>query len=304
MKTGELSGKIRWRIAGITGLMVVIFVAFQFLPSFAPERPGTLLRRISGDPSPHLCDVDSLGFNRVNANRSPFVMQVFSASKPTIGEETEVMLSLTTPGGRAIHLNDLMEVHTKKVHLLLVDASLEDYHHVHPQSTGIPGEYSFRFTPGSGGDYRVFADVTPAATKRPAQAVTDLSVEGEAWKPSGRFGLESLVGDYRFTLELPPAGLAIKKPDLVTLRVEHPGGKGVKLEPVMGAYAHLVGFDEERSGFAHMHPIEDGLDFQPDPISPNLDFIFYVTEPGEYMLWAQVAIGGEEVFAPFLVTVP
>lgn len=304
MKTDKPRGHIHWQIGGITALMVVIFVFFQYLPSFAPDRPGALLRRISGDPSPHLCDADSLGFNRVSANRSPLLMQVFSVTKPVIGEEAEVMLSLTTPGGRPIRLNDLLEVHTKKLHLLLVDASLEDYHHVHPAPTGIPGEYEFRFTPASGGDYRIFADVMPAATKRPAQAVTDLTVEGEPWKASGRFGLESLVGDHRFTLELPKGGLAVNKPDLVTLRVTHPGGDGVKLEPIMGAYAHLVGFDEERSGFAHMHPVEDGLDFQPDPISPHLDFIFYVTEPGEYMIWAQVVIDGDEVFAPFMVTVP
>ena len=31
------------------------------------------------------------------------------------------------------------------------------------------------------------------------------------------------------------------------------------LEPVMGAFAHLVTFDEALSGFAHLHPMETDL---------------------------------------------
>lgn len=296
--------QIRWRVSGITGLMVAIFVFFQFLPDFAPERPATLLMRMTGDPSPDLCDVESLGFTRVNANRSPLTMRVYSKTPLKAGEEATVLLSLTTPGGKPVGEEDLMVAHTRKVHLLLVDPTLEDYHHIHPEPTAVKGEYEFRFTPESGGDYRIFADLLPVATARPVQAVADLEVAGKPGEPAGGFGLETVVEDYRFALEVPPEGLAVKKPAVISLRVTSDAGQGVKLEPVMGAYAHLVAFDGDRSGFAHMHPVKDGVDHQLDPVAPALDFIFYVTEPGDYMAWAQVIVEGEETFAPFLVSVP
>jgi len=46
----------------------------------------------------------------------------------------------------------------------------------------------------------------------------------------------------------------------------------VPLEPVMGAFAHLVAFDETRSGFAHLHPMETDLLKTPDATRPALSF--------------------------------
>ena len=61
-------------------------------------------------------------------------------------------------------LGDLIEVHTQKIHLLINDASLTDYHHEHPKPTDMPGEYAFAFTPSNPGPYRIWADVVPAST--------------------------------------------------------------------------------------------------------------------------------------------
>src|SRR6185295_13358412 len=81
----------------------------------------------------------------------------------SIGVEAHGVLELTGILGPLL-LEDLREVHTKKIHLLIVDPSLVDYHHEHPVPTGIPGEYAFRFTPRTRGPYRAFADVQPLLT--------------------------------------------------------------------------------------------------------------------------------------------
>ena len=71
------------------------------------------------------------------------------------------------------------------------------------------------------------------------------------------------------------------------------------LEPVMGAFAHLVAFDEARSGFAHLHPAEADLLKKPDATNPALSFKLTIPRAGRYVIWAQVNLGGREEFVPF-----
>jgi hypothetical protein len=73
----------------------------------------------------------------------------------------------------------------------------------------------------------------------------------------------------------------------------------VPLEPVMGAFAHLVAFDQARSGFAHLHPAETDLLKKPDPHRPALTFKLTIPRAGRYVVWAQVNLGGVETFVPF-----
>jgi hypothetical protein len=75
------------------------------------------------------------------------------------------------------------------------------------------------------------------------------------------------------------------------------GTQAVPLEPVMGAYAHLVAIDEARSGFAHLHPaaaepVRDG------PLT-RLNFRAQFPRAGRYVIWAEVKVGGHERFIPF-----
>jgi hypothetical protein len=71
----------------------------------------------------------------------------------------------------------------------------------------------------------------------------------------------------------------------------------------MGAYAHLVAFDEQRSGFAHLHPQTDELNTPPDAVKPELKFKVLIPKSGRYVIWAQVKIAGDEEFIPFWVDV-
>src|SRR5690606_29763907 len=85
----------------------------------------------------------------------------------------------------------------------------------------------------------------------------------------------------------------------LTFTVKRPDGRVVPLEKVMDAYAHLVAFDRDRSGFAHLHPNEADLTHAPDPTQPSLTFKITIPKPGLYVIWAQVNLGGAETFVPF-----
>jgi len=110
------------------------------------------------------------------ARLSPFVLpegatpaKMIKASVETeeplrAGVRAQGHLYLRTLLGEPVLPTDLREVHTQKIHLLIIDKSLSDYHHEHPQSRKTSGEYIFSFTPQKPGPYKVWADVQPYLT--------------------------------------------------------------------------------------------------------------------------------------------
>jgi hypothetical protein len=64
------------------------------------------------------------------------------------GKTSQVVVKLNTVAyGKPISFDGLKEAHTKKLHLLVVDPSLTDYHHIHPVAGKNAGEFVFNFTP-------------------------------------------------------------------------------------------------------------------------------------------------------------
>jgi hypothetical protein len=190
--------------------------------------------------------------------------------------------------------------HTRKLHLLIVDPSLTDYQHVHPEPGSTRGEWIVRWTPKFGGTYRIFADFTPAATARGLYASADADVAGPAGAvgPKADSPGESLQ-PYGFALAPVVAPMRAGQPADLKFTVTRSDGAAVPMEPVMDAFAHLVAFDETRSGFAHLHPNEVDLEKKPDAMRPELNFKIMIPKPGRYVVWAQVNLGGSERFAPF-----
>ena len=55
------------------------------------------------------------------------------------GQRAEAILELKRENGMPVLLTDLIEAHTEKIHLLIIDPALKDYHHEHPRPTAVPG---------------------------------------------------------------------------------------------------------------------------------------------------------------------
>lgn len=204
---------------------------------------------------------------------------------------------------------DLQVVHTERIHLLIVDESLGDYHRIHPAPAGEPGVYEFSMTPRRQGPYRVFADILPVASNVQEYATCDLP----ATKPKGdatfRAGLPTsgMAEGMRFQIQWNTAGQAIpaKQPvnGLITVlgRDRQPFKQ---LEPLLGTYAHLVAFHEDRQTVLHLHPTGGVEPKKPeDRGGPRFTFRFWAPKPGFYRLYVQVKAEGRELFAPFAVNV-
>ncbi len=298
------------QMAIITAVAIAVFAFMRWLPT------GTNLNhmdfRVEAKNVIDFCDPLNPQFIPVVAVTSPVTLSLSGARDFRAGELVRATAVLRTANGKPIAPPDLVVTHTELLHFLVVDPTLTDYQHVHPRPGRAPGEWEFEFTPRFGGNYRVFADFTPAATNRGLYAHVDLPVAGPAHDPirtlarpgphagTTRSAFES-VSDGGFVFKLSGQSLPIRagQPADLVLRIERPDGAAVPLEPVMGAFAHLVAFDEASSGFAHLHPGEQDLSKRPDALRPALDFKITIPRAGTYVIWSQVNLGGREVFTPF-----
>jgi hypothetical protein len=221
-----------------------------------------------------------------------------------VGRDAKVTLRLTKNDGTPVARGELLTMHTQKIHLLIVDASLGDYHHEHPGDGEGAGEYVFAFTPKRPGAYRVFADVVPAGTGVQEYVVADIAGEGKGNSIEDRQErLSCEIDGMRFDLRLagPVRAGSVVEGQLV---VSGRDGKPFKsLEPVMGAFAHVVAFNEDRRTVLHVHPEGPEVTDASARGGSVLRFKLYAPVAGFYRLYAQTQISGEARFAPFNLTV-
>ena len=220
------------------------------------------------------------------------------------GEPTTFTLSLVAKDGKPVTLADLQVAHTEKVHLLVIDPSLTDYHHEHPKPGPTPGAYTFTMTPGKAGAYQVFADLLPVATNQQEYATASFTVTGTPTAVDKTANKTATVAGYTFALQFEEEPPAAGHPHKARMTVTGPGGKPfAKLEPVMGAFAHLVGFSEDRAEIAHIHPLGQEPGTAAERGGPTLEFQTNFATGGYQKLFAQVQIDGKTVFAPFGIEV-
>ena len=172
-------------------LQVVVTAFTQFKKFFPAEvvKAATLLADPACNPATGGQASGLAAFHRPDAAVTPSVRAAAQMSAPLQqGELNRVMLRLLRTNEVAVRFEELQEVHEARIHLLVIDPSLTDYHHLHPQPTGTPGEFSFAFAPRRTGPYRVWADVRVAPMHLQEYALVDLPGLGPAGVLSERAG--------------------------------------------------------------------------------------------------------------------
>ncbi|MEM8867562.1 MAG: hypothetical protein AAGC73_04780 [Verrucomicrobiota bacterium] len=279
-------------------VVTVVFVGLYFVLRALPDAEcGFLLYEevVNADGQIEYCATNHAGFLDLTRLEYPVKMDLDAEVAATTGARA-VQLDLATKGGMSIAPHELAITHTEKMHVMLIDPSLEDYHHVHPQADGLDGTYRFDFAPQRAGAYRVFTEIVPLRTKRQVIATGELSVEGAAGEPQFERASFSEVDGLRFELSGVPESLRTGRDYKLSLDVKSSDGRPVGLESIMGAKGHMVAFDAAKKGFAHMHPVDSVLG---EAERDYLAFLFNVPNAGWYRLFAQVQVDGREVFGRF-----
>ncbi len=224
---------------------------------------------------------------------------------PAAGASSSIILRLTDPQGQPVTLENLIVAHTQKIHLLIVEETLTDYHHEHPVPTGTPGEYRFDFKPRFGGIYHLWADVVPTSTGKQQYSEALMKITGTPATLEEKTNTAATVDDLHFQLTLEnDKPLHAKSASLLRAKVTTKDGADfAQLEPVMGAYAHMVAFPTGLTSIAHIHPLGAEPTQSTERGGPELSFYFVPEKAGYYKVFLQVQVDGTNRFAPFGVNV-
>jgi hypothetical protein len=302
----ESTTKGKWiSVAALSLLFVAAFFVLRALPD---AECGFLhyVEIVNADGEIELCATNHAGFIDLSVLTYPVEVSLEADRALEPGIRANVGLKLETSGGMSIAAHELAVTHTKKMHLMVIDPSLEDYHHLHPVPEGLEGIYHFEFKPEKAGMYRVFTEIVPVRSRRQAIALSELEVAGEAARPVFQRSTQSRVDDVEFILNGVPEHLKTGRDYRLELEItDLATGAPAQLEMVMGAKGHMVAFDERGLGFAHMHPVDSVADVRVAGLptgqenDSDLAFLFNVPNPGWYRLFAQIQLDGEAVFGRF-----
>lgn len=205
-----------------------------------------------------------------------------------------------------IRLHDLSEVHTQKIHMLVIDDSLSDYRHIHPVATSEPGVYQFSWQPKKKiANYRIWADVVPRNSQQQEYLIADLLTTKDTFPTVvPKVATQSFIDGYTFKLVFEPGQLELGNELRGKIVISDPHDRPVQnLEPVMGSYAHIVAFNADFKSVVHIHPLGKEPVSVADRGGPQLEFHVNPNQTGFIKLFAQVKIKGKEIFVPFGIVV-
>lgn len=236
---------------------------------------------------------------------APVRMVIEDAKILDAGHNNSFHIKLMTADGKALSPADLKEVHTQKFHMLIVSETLTDYIHAHPVYDAARKDFSVSFTPRENVRYKAWGDITIAADDE--QHFLPAVFDGKAACPAD-------CADKTETLTARSEGLVAtvkldgptKANDAVMADItltDEQGKPVTDLQPVMGAYAHLVGFEAGLKGVIHAHPMGDEPTSDTERGGPDLGFHIENGGAGYTKFFLQIKRNGKDIYLPFAFTV-
>ncbi|MEI5520170.1 hypothetical protein WB401_29150 [Streptomyces brasiliscabiei] len=214
----------------------------------------------------------------------------------TAGHRTDLRFVIRDEDGRAV--TAFQREHDKELHLILASRDLVTYRHLHPVRAA-DGTWSTPVDLPRAGDYRVFADFTPAG--RNAENLTlgaDLAAAG-TYKPAKlpAPGDTAEVNGYEVELD---GGLGAGAASELKLKVSRDGRPVTDLQPYLGAYGHLVALRSGDLAYLHVHPNGEPGDGTTRP-GPTVSFTATAPSDGTYRLFLDFKHEGKVHTAAFTV---
>jgi hypothetical protein len=188
--------------------------------------------------------------------------------------------------------------HDKDVHLIAVRRDLSHFQHVHPVLDP-EGTWRVPLDLSAPGEYRVFADFTPAGHDGGLVLGADLAVPG-TFEPAALpepAAVAQVVDGYEVALA---GALVPGRSSELTLTVSKDGVPVTDLQPYLAAYGHLVALRAGDLAYLHVHPAGgpgDGV----TPAGPGITFYATAPSAGDYRLFLDFRHAGVVRTAAFTV---
>ncbi len=224
--------------------------------------------------------------------------ELVACAMPEKGQPCQMSFRLRDPQSGLILTPDTLDTtFTKKFHLMLVDQTLSEYHHLHPDYDSKTGLFNCVFTPSTSQPFTAWCDFTPKATGKPIRALENLPATRSICLPA-RISTASDVSTAGITAHVTSdTPLTMGKDSILRVELRDAAGQPISnLGPVMGAYAHLAGFSADKQHFIHTHPITPlGAPIR----NGTLEFHISPEHAGLSKFFLQINHEGHEVFIPF-----
>lgn len=188
----------------------------------------------------------------------------------------------------------LVETHTKILHLVVYDKSLNEFNHVHPEFNGT--DWNVELNLPVNGNYMVWAQGKTLAGKEFSENVSLMVHNGETELSVTALGDVRSGSDGLTQVDLASTKIKAGKMVMIDLKVSRTDGTAPQLSPYLGAFAHVIATALNGSELIHVHPMEGD-----DANTGMLHATFPVS--GEYRLWIQFIDGGELKTIPLSVVV-
>ncbi len=248
------------------------------------------------------CNSDAKSSHHQQDAHGESIIQANLQSKKTKkGEAFQAILHLKDRlTGTAITSDDLQLTHTKKIHLFVIDDSLSHYQHIHPEETA-EGGYAFTFTPETNLPYTLWGELKRKNNNVKEHVKVHLpnDMHEEALKPyplTPSFHAENNVLKADWNNASYDSLIKGKKSDIIIHLKKQDGTPISSLDTLMGAKAHMAGFNEQTKQLVHVHPMHGDNPSQ---------LLFHIApeDAGLTKFFLQVQYQGEEMYFPFVMNV-
>jgi len=207
-------------------------------------------------------------------------------------------------------LGNIEVEHEKPMHLIIVSRDLAQFAHVHPEATGVVGEYAVTHTFPAAGEYILYDEFK-------LNGHEDEVHRFELKVGSGESGAAQLVPDMGtrqvngYSVQIRPQGeVKAGAQSGFVVTIERDGGPITDLQPYLGAASHIVVLDESVGSFAHVHSVAGStppgqlmaaMDEPPARFGPNVAFSHSFPKAGLYTVWLQFSHNGQVTTVSWVV---
>jgi hypothetical protein len=210
-------------------------------------------------------------------------------------------------------LRDLMIVHEKLLHLIIISADFSFYDHVHPVMQP-DGSLVLAYTFPRPGGYLLYADITPSGQRaqvfrlpvyvRSADGNAELLMDAPDLTPAPSMAKAfddppSMTAELFLQPRSPVAGIETH----FLIRLSDNGLPVNDLEPYLGAMAHCVIISQDSQVYLHCHPEQLNAPTPDARAGPDVPFATVFPKPGLYKLWAQFKRNEKMLVVSFVIEV-
>lgn len=237
------------------------------------------------------------------------------------GQPALLIFRLTdTRTGQPLTAASLKLLHTKYMHLVLVQRDFNFYRHLHPEGTS-DGLYTFTVNFPANGQYMLYnefelSDGTPLLYRHDLQ-VGGTSAPNPAQLQSGG-QLSQQLADLQVTLNL-PSTLKVGENVDMQFQFQKDGQPFRNLETYLGEPSHMIVLSENGATFRHLHgfaPGQPAMRTMSDTATseaehataaaqygPEIGYKLKFDQPGRYKIWAEFQSQGKVLIFSYVLNV-